>query len=158
MISLKGVPCKTRLLLQCNKDENTQCWNWQGSKDRNGYGYVKQNGKTTKAHRASYIEFKGIIPENLWILHRCNNPSCINPEHLYAGTPTENMRDRERAGRHKGWKGCNKEQLNNPNVKLTPEDAVYIRTHYRWGLGPTLARMFNISVAHLNKVRRGNIW
>lgn len=76
------------------------CWEWQGSRDRDGYGRVQRSAFGVcwfeKTHRLSYEFYVGEIPCGLHVLHRCDNPPCINPEHLYCGTHQENMRDRSK--------------------------------------------------------------
>jgi hypothetical protein len=74
------------------------CWEWVAAKDRDGYGQFKGNGHV-RAHRFSYDEFVGPIPEGLQVLHRCDNPSCVNPEHLWVGTNADNMADKCEKGR-----------------------------------------------------------
>lgn len=74
------------------------CWNWIGSKN-NGYGIFKLNYKKTYAHRLSFELNIGNIPADLQVLHKCDNPSCVNPNHLFLGTHQENMKDRNSKGR-----------------------------------------------------------
>lgn len=72
-----------------------------------GYGYLYRGGRRLRAHRMIYEECFGPIPDGMWVLHHCDNPPCVNPEHLYAGTPKQNSDDMIRRARHKnGWTHC----------------------------------------------------
>lgn len=87
-------------------EENTDrsesgCHVWTGAKTDKGYGLIEVAGKTRRAHRVAYETFKGAIPAGLLILHRCDNPSCVNPEHLRAGTQAENMQEMVAKGRQR---------------------------------------------------------
>ena len=77
------------------------CIEWGLAKDRDGYGVFGRNGKQIRAHRASWEINRGPIPRGMFVLHRCDNPSCINIEHLFLGDHKENMLDRDRKGRTK---------------------------------------------------------
>ena len=100
----------------------TGCWEWIGTK-RNGYGRTmtgsRKDGtrKSISAHRLSYQLFKGDIPPGHEICHKCDNPCCINPDHLFAGTRQDNVDDRERKGRNVVMFG-----QSNGRAKLTEDD------------------------------------
>lgn len=81
------------------KDEETSCWMWYGGKCKDGYGKLKRYGKTVRAHRVFYEINKGPIPEGMVIMHTCDTPACVNPEHLIAGTHLENELDKDKKGR-----------------------------------------------------------
>lgn len=71
------------------------CWEWTAAKDKDGYGWFGYKGRLLGAHRIAYILFIEEIPEGKCVLHKCDNPSCVNPEHLYVGTHKQNSRDRD---------------------------------------------------------------
>lgn len=69
------------------------CWIWTAAHKPEGYGKMWMNGKLESAHRISWILTRGPIPDGLWVLHKCDNPPCVNPDHLYIGYRKENGRD-----------------------------------------------------------------
>jgi hypothetical protein len=87
-------------------DEETGCWIWSGSKKGgNGYGRVSYEGEYIGAHRGSYIAHVGVIPEGMLVLHRCDNRLCVNPEHLFIGTQSDNIQDMLKKGRGRYQRG-----------------------------------------------------
>ncbi len=101
-------------------DIESGCWNWSKAKNKDGYGYVWFDGKMHRASRKAYEAFVGPVPEKLWVLHICDNPSCINPDHLFLGSHQDNANDRDRKLRQaKGDR--------HPNAKLTQAEV----NHYK---------------------------
>jgi hypothetical protein len=104
------------------------CWDWLGFKNKDGYGFLKNNKKNIRAHRYAYAQYKNNgqpIPNNLCVCHHCDNPSCVNPNHLFLGTHTDNMQDMLRKGRHRF----------NPRLKKhTDDEVIKIRLDYSSGL------------------------
>lgn len=92
---------KARLLQYVAIDEKTACWNWTASLNRKGYGRLHFMGKGRTTHRLSYTAHRGPIPPGLCVCHKCGNPKCINPDHLFVGTRQENTHDMYRKGRAK---------------------------------------------------------
>ena len=143
-----------RFLDKILKDPKTGCWNWQGSKNqkRGAYGRFRVDGKCWLAHRFSYFLFKG-DPEGKYVCHHCDNPSCVNPEHLFLGTQRDNMRDMTEKGR------ADNAGERNGRTKLTQVDV----DDMRWlsGMGVKTSRLaneFDVSWLAAHRIVTNRTW
>lgn len=139
----------------------TECWNWTGYKTDQGYGrqfcIVNDQPVIRGAHRLSYLYHHLAIPKSLWVLHRCHNPPCQNPMHLYLGTHEDNMRDMVQAGRSNAPKCFGSQQ---GNAKLNEDDVESIRLLYAWARYSItdLASRFKVSNSTIQRIIRNESW
>lgn len=132
-----------------------ECWAWQGSKNPDGYGKMEINCSSVRAHRFSWEIHNGPIPKGLHVLHRCDNPSCVNPHHLFLGTHSDNMKDMVAKGRHRG--GPQGERAR--SAKLTPALVLEIREKAAHGMSyPELGREYGMSTSAIGNVVLRRTW
>lgn len=144
---------RTRLEHYSCPEPNTGCWLWVGATSR-GYGTTSVLGKMVRAHRASWLLHHGPIAEGAWVLHKCDTPLCINPDHLYLGTHQDNMTDMRRKGRAKGKR--KNVGARNPNSRLTDENITEIRASRE--SHATLASRFGVAHTTIRNIRAGESW
>jgi len=144
-----------RFWAKVNKIEG-RCWEWTAALDTAGYGSFRVGSRLVGAHRISYEIHHGPIPDGLWILHHCDNPCCVNPEHLFLGTRSDNMFDCSRKGRYVNNALCGEDS---PDAKLTNRDVLSIRQSYKDGhTQRRLALEYGVSPANISCIIRRFSW
>lgn len=162
---------KTRFMAKVNKKEDG-CWNWIGSTDRKGYGKLSiGNGRKpdgtrgnsmVSAHRVAYELFIGPIPaaagfHGTCVLHKCDNPSCVNPEHLFLGSNADNVHDMDAKGRR-----VNRQALGSAhgNAKLTEAKVIAIHQLIKSNTKTQteIALEFGVCLATVNHIAKGRLW
>lgn len=103
-------------------ERSDSCWEWTGARDQKGYGALVWAGRVHGSHRIAWELTNGPITDGLHVLHRCDNPPCVRPDHLFLGTHRDNMRDRDRKGRLVNLRG---EQ--HPQARLTDAQVAEVR-------------------------------
>lgn len=96
----------TRFWKKVAAPDSAGCWNWTAFLDTDGYGHIRLGGRGTPqrpAHRVAWQLFNGPVPEGLLICHKCDNPRCVNPSHLFLGTHADNLQDMTDKGRRVAW-------------------------------------------------------
>lgn len=133
-------------------DPVTGCWNWQCDKDDKGYGRVRTgNRNQLKAHRVAWSLWNGEIPSGINCCHKCDNPSCVNPDHLFLGTDLENNHDMISKGRNVVLKG-----ERHGMHKLTAEQVVEIRAST--GTLMTVASRYGVSFSTIALIKTRKTW
>ncbi len=134
-----------------------ECWLWIKSKSRYGYGRIGKGNVLFLAHRVAYQLCIGPIPDNLFICHRCSNPACCNPAHLYAGTPKDNHIDSVLAGTAKSPPHLLGEK--NPNSKFTEQQIIEIRRLYASEFSvPYIAKLYRVRRSTIRRIVRRLAW
>jgi hypothetical protein len=146
------------------------CWEWQAARDEHGYGIFAIQAVQYRAHRIAYQLTHGSLPDDLVVRHTCDNPPCVNPEHLIGGTQLDNITDRNERGRtakgdQAGFRRHperypSRKGEHNGRAKITQSLADEIRERYRAGdIGArTLAKQYGVSRALIRFIVKGEIW
>ena len=142
----RPLPLVDRRLLGDVRVDDKGCWVWTASRLKSGYGVIALTRGEKLAHRASYARFVGPIPKGKQVCHKCDNPPCCNPDHLFLASQRENL-----------WDMVSKGRDSKPGARLTPEQVTEIRT--RKTRGPTrLAREYGVSISHIHRILKHEAW
>lgn len=148
----------SNLLERIKFDWATECWNWTEAKTADGYGRVSFYGKARSTHRLSkylfgHMNTKQFNNIHAVVMHRCDNPACINPHHLVVGTQLENIADRHRKGRSRNGSAV-------WSARMTEEDVRNIRLEYKNSQrsAEELSLKYKISVAQIKAIAYKQKW
>lgn len=135
-----------RFFLHVNKGDVEDCWQWTGAKKPKGYGNFAIGGKYHIAHRVSWCLHNGEIPGGLIVCHKCDNPSCVNPSHLFVGTPKDNGQDMAKKERSR-------------TTKLTASQVIEIRKLRVFGLTlEAIASVYGVNYSTIGNICRRKTW
>ena len=136
------------------------CWRWDGQLNVQQYGRLRIKGRMVRVHRMSWCIHHGAIPPGLFVLHACDNPRCVRPDHLFLGTQTDNIRDMIQKGRGRWLRGDA-----HPNAKLTRKEVQAIRASYvpgvnrfRPGNSAELCHRYQIDRSIIHGIVNGTAW
>lgn len=131
-------------------EKTDTCWLWKGSKQR-VYGMIWSNGKNVLAHRYSYLAHVGEIPDGMFVCHRCDNPLCVNPDHLFVGEAADNTRDMMNKGRG-FWPHGDDHHLS----KITDADVIEIASLKGKVSQKAIAKKYGIDPSHVSRIMSGH--
>jgi hypothetical protein len=143
-----------RLLSKIRVNAETGCWIWTANKNNKGYGKLRVGDEKQYAHRVAYELYRGPIPKGIVVCHRCDNPACVNPDHLFLGTQAENIADMMVKGRQRLTE---RRGTCNGNSKLSEADVVAIRSAENLKLRE-LAAHYGVTPTLISYIRRGKNW
>lgn len=132
------------------KISESGCWMWTAHSDKDGYGLLPGNYESVRAHRFSFIHHYGHIEDGVVICHKCDNPGCVNPDHLFAGTTKENCQDMLSKGRDKMVGSRNNK------AKLTEENIIEIRQSKQSYM--SIADYYGVSVSTIKRIKSRTLW
>lgn len=153
----KKRPIELRFMEKVYKNPRNGCWEWIGFKNKAGYGCIGYRDKTYLAHRISYEMYKNQNPEKMHVLHKCDNPPCVNPDHLWLGTDKDNRYDcinKKRNVKPPIMKG-----EENPFSKLTNFQALDIRKKLKNGYTvKNIAKYYNVHRTCIERIKHGKTY
>lgn len=141
-------------------EPNSGCWIWLGSLDSGRYARIGIKGKNHKASRVSVRLYKCEDPGSLSVLHRCDMPECVNPDHLFVGTHQDNMKDRDAKGRQADRSGTRNgcAGTKNPIGKLSEDQVREIRGLFGRMSYRKIGERFGVCTGSIQKIAEGRSW
>jgi hypothetical protein len=138
-------------LAKTSPEPNSGCWLWMAASDENGYGLfgTGKHSKNTRAHRWAYEYYKAKIPPKMLVCHTCDNPACVNPDHLFLGTSADNVRDRDNKNRTAKGEKNGRSVIKAEQVPIIRESELSERA---------IAKELNVSRGTINAIRSGRTW
>jgi hypothetical protein len=153
-VQTRGLTPEARFLQSLDIKGPNECWEWTKSCHRDGHGqWHPKDGETESTHRAAWRLMKGPIPFGLQVLHKCDNPPCCNPDHLFLGTATDNANDMWSKGRGRPGRKIGEEHR---SCKLTEAQVIEIRASTE--RNADIARRFNVSKNTIGAIKKLRIW
>lgn len=151
------IPIENKLWDKIKIGKDNECWECTANPDRHGYGRIADKGKKIFAHRIAYKLYYGILPDDKDVLHKCDNPPCCNPKHLFLGTHKDNMRECAERGRSKNPVFHYEDH---PLAKLDWEKVKDIRSNYRGLSGEQkyYSNKYGVTTAAIRNVLTEKTW
>lgn len=149
------MPLIERLMAKVEKQDGDGCWLWAGGKNNNGYGHIGRGGsggKKVLTHRASFEHFVGQIPDGLCVLHSCDIPACVNPDHLFLGTHKDNTADCVKKGRFANGEANGMAKLTETDVRAILSLAPHGQSHQ------AIATRFGVARRTIADIMSGKTW
>jgi len=151
-------PIAIRLWEKVKINEESGCWEWQGSKNQAGYGQIQFDGRVQLAHRVVWKIIYGNIPNAVCVLHKCDNPLCINYFHLFIGSLRDNTQDMIKKGKARFTSNVAVGSKHGM-AKLTEQDIVEIRRLLKTNIKQTLiAKQFSVTRSLISAIKCNKIW
>lgn len=152
----RHTPALIRFEAKVERRSSSGCWPWLGTRDARNYGKfrIQKRASMVGAHRAAWMLWVGPIPDGLAVLHRCDNPPCCNPAHLFLGTILDNNADRHKKGRSGAPRG-----IAHGKSKLTPADVLAIREQLAAGVEQeVIGRHYGVTQANISAIKYRRTW
>lgn len=152
LVGDQGYDVEGNFWTKVKRGEPNECWEWTGAVYEWGYGVMKvANRRNCSAHRVSYVIHHGPIPDGMFVCHSCDNPPCVNPSHIFLGTPADNLKDAASKNRMLFGEA-------HPGNKFSAESVAKVRAGYPRLSERELANLYGVSEGMVYRIVRGLAW